>query len=203
MSQVKFHIVYRNKLDELNEAQPYSKTPKTVTSGRTQGWQCPVNSSLADVASPFRVSVKTETLSLWGKTGLTPASDTFKDEHNDMDWREKKKIEKKRVNSVYSPLRCVRSLRETWRHHPWNKNWGFIEDGNQQWRWKMKKKKKNLQSQALKSLMKAAVAIFPLPTKYSQTFVKLRIYCCFTAYNKPKTKELKSFQYDSLFFFSL
>lgn len=28
MSRVIFHIVYRNKLDELNEAQSYSKTPK-------------------------------------------------------------------------------------------------------------------------------------------------------------------------------
>lgn len=55
-----------------------------------------------------------------------------------------------------------------------------------------------LQSQALKSLIKAAAAIFPLPMKYSQTFVKLRIYCCFMAYRKPKT-ELKSFRHDSLF----
>lgn len=58
--------------------------------------------------------------------------------------------------------------------------------------------KKNFSLRLFKSLKKAAVAIFPLPTKYSQTFVKLRIYCCFTAYKKPKT-ELKSFQYDSLF----
>ncbi|MED6241949.1 hypothetical protein ATANTOWER_030637 [Ataeniobius toweri] len=43
-----------------------------------------------------------------------------------------------------------------------------------------------LRSQVFKSLGKAAVTI-PLlpPTKYSQTFVKLRIYCCFTAYCKP------------------
>lgn len=66
---------------------------------------------------------------------------------------------------------------------------GSEVDGNQQWRWKMKNKQTNKKklSQALKSLKKAAVAIFPLPTKYSQTFVKLRIYCCFTAFKKPKT----------------
>lgn len=47
---------------------------------------------------------------------------------------------------------------------------------------KQKKKEKKKKEKNNFSLVKAAVAIFPLPTKYSQMFVKLRIYCCFTAY---------------------
>lgn len=70
-------------------------------------------------------------------------------------------LRKGNMNSVYSPLRCVRSLRK--KHDdiiPETRTEGSKGMGTDNDDGKMKKK---LQSQALKSLKKAAVAIFPLP----------------------------------------
>lgn len=96
---------------------------------------------------------------------------------NKMIWRKKRKTEVVFI----SPLRCVRPFKK--KKHPWNKNRGFRGGGNQQRQRKTEKKtEKKKKEKNNFSLVKAAVAIFPLPTKYSQMFVKLRIYCCFTAY---------------------
>lgn len=49
-------------------------------------------------------------------------------------------LRKENMNSVYSPLRCERSLRKTWQHHPWNKNWARrgMGNNNDDGKWKTK-----------------------------------------------------------------
>lgn len=204
-----FHIVYRkqSKLDKLEEAQSYSKTKKTkntrthTSNPMSVTTERPVNGLLANVASLFEWVAKTEATPLRCEEKMTDRyQHQTHSKMNAMIWSRSEG----NMNSVYSPLRCTRSLRRTWRHHPWNTTWGFEEDGETMMEsWKQKKQK--LQSQALKSLMKAASAIFPLPTKYSQQFVKLRIYCCFMAYEKPKTelKTISTLNHFSFFLFFL
>lgn len=80
-----------------------------------------------------------------------------------------------------SPLRCVRPFKKKKRKETSLKQKRRVQRG-----WEPTTSKENRKKrEQLQSLIKAAVAIFPLPTKYSQMFVKLRIYCCFTAYDQP------------------
>lgn len=135
----------------------------------------------AHVASPFSVK-------LWraeAENTPQPGSDTFQDEHNDM--KESTELKQKHeecwcsveMYAVPSQTVMTTSLKQETELSK-KRMGGTDEDEKNKQVWK-------LQSQALQSLKKAAVAIFPLPTKYSQTFVKLRIYCRFAAYRKPET----------------
>lgn len=157
MSWVRFHIVYRkSKRGELNEAQPYSKNinkwPNVVTTTPSKFIACWCGFTVLSVTTDV-------TLSLWGK------QDSYQHQThsrmNTMIWsRGEVLLRKEIMNSVYSPLRCVRSLRK--KHDdiiPETRTEGSKRMGIDNDDGKMKK----LQSQALKSLKKAAVAIFPLP----------------------------------------
>lgn len=81
-----------------------------------------------------------------------------------------------------SPLRCVRPFKK--RNIPETKTEDSegVRTNNVNGKQRGKKKQTKKKKEQLQSLVEAAVAIFPLPTKYSQMFVKLRIYCCFTVY---------------------
>lgn len=68
---------------------------------------------------------------------------------------------------------------EMWQYHPWNKTWRFRKETGSD-------DVKKLQSQALKSLKKAAVAIFPpSPPNIAKCLSSLGYIVVFMAYKKP------------------
>lgn len=162
------------------------------------------SSSLADVASPVECKRRMRPFHREGKTGLKTS---VRHIQGWAQWYGAEEVTHQRGKNTWivfilhwgvcGPL-CKGVTTSSLKHEVRVQRRMDSDDG------KINNKIKRIQPQALKSLKKAAVAIFspppaPRPPKYSQTCVKLRIYCCFTAYNTPKT-EVKSFQYDSFSF---
>lgn len=118
-------------------------------------------------------------------------------------------IRKANMDSVDSPLRCARSL-PTKQIKNKNKHEDIIPETKKEKQSRVERgrestmmknmKTTNIQNFSLRlsSLWRKQLLPYSLsPTKYSQTCVKFRIYCCFTAFSKPETIVSRRFTFVS------